>query len=76
MDISRLGRSGRADWASGNTTTGRALAFSGGMHDMTENPLAKLVIGGGVTIVFETLLGGHALEFAKVGAGGRGARRV
>jgi len=39
-------------------------ASSGGKEP--ESPLAKLIIGGGVTVFFEAFAGGHFLEFLKI----------
>ena len=46
---------------------GRACAFSGAAaKDSRESPLAKLLIGGSVTVLFEAFAGGHFLEFLKI----------
>ena len=48
------------------TKTSQMVAFSAPGGVEPQSPVAKLLIGGGVTVVFEMLLGGHFIEFLKI----------
>lgn len=48
------------------TASSVVIAASHGGEKEVESPLAKFLIGGGVTVFFEAFAGGHFLEFLKI----------